>query len=138
MAWLFSKKSDDADVLELLLIRRGSHALIETRGKDLPAKIAKKISAMTAYLHQALRDDVMLSRYAGIETIRVEKLTYAVHVGPLAILISAIAGKRIQAATTRLRNHLAHLHATRPGELMDDAQTAGEKLLDQAWPITAT
>lgn len=133
MALLFSKKRDDADVLEMLLIRRGSHTLIETRGRELPAKVGRKISAMTAYLHQALRDDVMLARYAGIETIRVEKMTYAVHVGPLAILISAIAGKRIEPATTRLRNHLAHLHATRPAELMENAPGAAAKLLDQAW-----
>jgi hypothetical protein len=138
MAWPFSRKRNDAEVLELLLVHRDTHALIETRAQPLPAALAKKISAMTAYLHQALRDDVLLSRYAGIETIRIEKLTYSVHVGPLAILISAIQGSGIERVTTRLRAHLAHLHAARPEELLEPRNAKKEKLLDQAWPITAT
>jgi hypothetical protein len=134
---IFRRDADDGEVIEKLLLHRATHAVmqhvfVEREEATAAREEGRKIAAMLAYLQQSLRDPKLLERYAGIETIRVEKLTYAIFAGDLAVLIAVIRGKHPERAVARCREELAAIHARHVvalGDFEADAGGAGKFLL---------
>lgn len=65
---------------------------------------------MLASLQNDLADEKMLAYYEQHESVRADNLTYGIHVGPLAVLLSVIRGRRPAAALARCRRTLGQIH----------------------------
>ena len=136
---LFSRVTDDGQVLAQLLIQRSTHGVIQHATSTMDNDTSRRIAAMLAYLQQSLRDPALMQRYAQLESLRIEKLTYTIHVGELAILISVIRGKDTRAAEARCKQDLTHLHAAHMVALAAfDPGGLPLAVLPQASPTTAT
>jgi hypothetical protein len=81
--------------------------------------VAASIAGTLECLQGYLRDETILAHYEQRECIRVEDLTYGIHVAPLALLMSVIRGRHPAAALAVCKSALACLHATHTVALGD-------------------
>jgi hypothetical protein len=104
--------SRSAQIVRLRLIHRTRHTQIEEYIGTFQEPEARATGSMLELLQEKLRDPDLLAGYHVVESIRVQNITYGIHVGPLAILLSAIRGRRPANALARCKASLETIHQT--------------------------
>jgi hypothetical protein len=100
------------EIMRLRLIHRSREVTVEEFIGTFEEVEARAAQSMMDLLQEKLRDPEILGRYEAVQAIRVQHVTYGVHVGPLAILLSAIRGRRPAGLLAECREVLERIHHT--------------------------
>jgi hypothetical protein len=98
------------EIMRLRLIHRARHALVEEYIGTFEDPQARAAHSMLDLLQEKLRDPEILAGYDVAQSIHADNITYGIHVGPLAILLSAIRGRRPQPLLAHCKTSLDKIH----------------------------